>query len=419
MSSTKLLRLSFLLLIWVCFCCPGQAQPSAEELLDSADEILETVSRLRHLEVRRTVERGVKSRKEIEAFLIERIQKEYPLDEIKREERLLKKLGLIPPEMRLYEFMLELLTEQVAGYYDPYAEEFFIADWIPLEIQKPVMAHELTHALQDQHFDLERFLDRVEGNDDRMLAKNSLIEGDALLVMLDYALHPLGRSALDLPDIVAMNRAQLSFLDAQFRVFAGAPQYLRETLIFPYTYGARFLQSFVRRHSWEKVSDLYEDLPTSSEQILHPEKYITDRDEPTEMDTKPLRSQLEDPWKLVTENVLGEFTLYLLLVETLGEEAAAGASEGWDGDAVALLVDEESNECLLLTSIWDSESDAQEFFDGYSSLVRKKFSHLSAKSSRRSSGNQTANEIRTWEDRETRIVLTWAGRQVDLIELQK
>ncbi len=397
----------------------ANSSDESRKLLNSASEVLATVAELRQLQIKRPVEKGVKSRSEIEAFLIERISKEYPREEIEREERLLERLGLIPEDLDLYEFMLALLTEQLAGYYDPYAETFYIADWIPLELQKPVMAHELTHALQDQHFDLEKYLEPTEGNDDQTLATSALIEGEALLIMLDYSLQPMGRSSLDIPDIVAANRSQAAMMDAQFRVFASAPYYLRETLLFPYTYGANFLLAIIREHSWSKVNEIYSDLPASTEQILHPDKYLTERDLPTRIDSSELQSKLDGTWATVFENVLGEFNLYLLLQEFLDEGTAHSASSGWDGDLIRLLENPEGKEALILATVWDSEQDADQFHTAYIALVKKKFPDLRLSTSSPGKVGSDSGAVQDWEDDSQIVSIRAGGNRVDVLEVDR
>lgn len=419
MQLQKTLRSFLLVIVSITGISLGESTDSSRQLLNSADEILATVAELRRLEIKRPVEKGVKSRSEIEAFLIERINKDYPKEEIEREERLLKRLGLIPENLDLYDFMLKLLTEQLAGYYDPYSETFYIADWIPLAMQEPVMAHELTHALQDQHFDLEQYLEPCEGNDDTTLARSALIEGEGLLIMLDYTLRPMGRSSLDIPDIIAANRSQTALMDAQFQVFASAPSYLRETLLFPYTYGANFLQEIVRKHSWFKVNEMYADLPTSTEQILHPNKYLGERDAPVQIDCSELVPELAGAWETVFENVLGEFTLYLLLQEFVDEGIALNASRGWDGDSIRLLENPEGKEALLLASVWDSEQDAGQFYSAYLSLVKKKFPSLRPAGFSPQIEESSLKEVHTWEDDERIISFSSQGNRVDVMEIDK
>jgi hypothetical protein len=348
-----------------------QQAPAGQEtvLLEAAEEVLSEVSRIRELEIKSPIAKGVKSRDEIRAYLISRIEKEYPKEEIQREELLMKKLRLIPEDMDLEAFVLDLLTEQVAGYYSPETSTFYIAAWIPLELQKPVMAHELTHALQDQHFDLSALTQRIRGNDDLMLARNAVLEGDALAVMFDYLLQPLGRSFLDLPDLAQLAQFQFQAGGDQYRALGAAPDYLKESLLFPYIQGASFIQAYRRLHSWPEVNKVYSDMPRSSEQIMHPEKYLGTRDDPQAV---PESDSFPGSERLVS-NVLGEFTTYHVLKQFVPEASARRASEGWGGDRVELFQLADGTWALVLTSVWDSAADAREFFEAYRDLTTRKY----------------------------------------------
>ena len=139
--------------------------------------------------------------------------------------------GLLTPDFRLKEFVLDLLTEQAAGYYDPKQQTFFIADWLPHLVQKPVMAHELVHALQDQYYNLQKNFDLVKDQADLSLARKALIEGDAMAVMLVYLLEPLGLTMEDLPDMGTLLQGSASLLGDQFQVYTRAPLILRQQLL--------------------------------------------------------------------------------------------------------------------------------------------------------------------------------------------
>jgi hypothetical protein len=290
----------------------------------------------------------------------------------------------------------------------------YIADWIPLEIQKPVMAHELTHALQDQYFDLKKFLTPVEGNDDRTLARNALIEGEGFIIMLDYALRPMGRNAIDVPDLVELNRAQMPLMETQFPIFGKAPDYLKETLIFPYAYGGAFLKEILTQGGWEAVAQIYTNLPESTEQILHPEKYLNAPDPPTEVDTNFLRENLSEEWEPIVENVLGEFSTYLLLREFISDEQALKASEGWDGDKVELWETSGGKTAILLSTIWDESSDASEFFEAYSELIAQKY----PEAERSDKESLTDVSTRIWQQPGGEVTVTLQGNKVFVSELE-
>src|SRR5581483_11420703 len=145
-------------------------KPPKDALLAAADEIEQQVSKLRGLPIKKPLAKGVLTRDEIGVKLKERIGKEYTADEVKAEARVLKRLGLLPPDADYEKMILDLLMEQVAGFYDPFSQKLYIADWLPLEMQRPALAHEIEHALQDQHFDLKRFAQPLKDDGDKQLA---------------------------------------------------------------------------------------------------------------------------------------------------------------------------------------------------------------------------------------------------------
>ncbi|MFH1966236.1 MAG: hypothetical protein ABIJ42_11975, partial [Acidobacteriota bacterium] len=169
-----------------------QAQKK-EELLKSTARIQEWVTGYRGLEFLRPVPNRIQTKQQTEQFLKERIDEEFSKEEIVKAERLLKRLGLLPPDYDYYASMVELMTEQLAGMYDHKEKFLALADWLPLEMQEPVLVHEMTHALQDQHYGLEKYLSSDITNDDKALALASLVEGDASLVMFAYSMIPQGQ----------------------------------------------------------------------------------------------------------------------------------------------------------------------------------------------------------------------------------
>ncbi len=263
-----------------------------------------STARLRGLEPKGPIQQGVKDKAEISQYLNERVQAEYAPGEIEKEGKILRTLGLIPAEMDYRGFVIKLLTEQVGGFYDSDKKTFFIASWLPSEEQKPVMIHELTHALQDQHFDVGKMLkeDRSLQNDDRILAHQAVMEGDGMVVMLQYFLEPVKRHFSQVPDLASVMQAQMMTMQAQFPVFKEAPLYLRESLLFPYGYGASFLQYVWRKNpSWESVNKIYSDMPVSTEQIMHPEKYYGERDMPKPVNTESFVARLGPGWKIAEQ----------------------------------------------------------------------------------------------------------------------
>lgn len=341
--------------------------PTLSEGVPGAESLLEEAAVLRELKVLRPVKSGTKTRPEIEAIIIKDFDESLSPTELEAERKLLVAFGLIPADFRYREFLISLLTEQVAGFYQAKTKEFFLADWNDPDAVKPIIVHELTHALQDQHFDLGRFEKWPHDDGDRELAIHALIEGDATAVMFNYVLKPSGLDITRLPVSIS-TLAETMGTDAgsdREKVLASAPPAIRESLLFPYSYGASFVQEVVRRQKWDGLSRAYTDLPQSTEQILHFEKYLA-REAPTKPVPGDLGPILGPEWKRVTEDVNGEFGYFLILSGYVSKSDAKRAAAGWGGDRCVLFENAKSGETVLVhISEWDSVTDAVEFFEAY------------------------------------------------------
>jgi hypothetical protein len=240
---------------------------------------------------------------------------------------------------------------------------FFLADWIDLEGQKPVMAHELTHALQDQHFNLRRFEKWRKGDSDAELAAHALIEGDATLAMKVYmAKNPMVA--------FAFLRSSSTMSSAQYKL---APRSIRESLLFPYQEGMDWATAIYKKDGWKGVSQAFADLPQSTEQILHPEKYFA-HEAPVKVGLPELRLELGAKWKRIDYDVSGEWNYYLILDEFLNSEAdSKRAAAGWGGDRYEVYESSTGEVLVAQMSAWDSENDAREFFDAYAKRVAKRY----------------------------------------------
>src|SRR5947199_5002903 len=178
-------------------------------VVEATTEVLKETSELRQLPILRPVKSDTQSRAEIERFLIKNMDEDTTPAEMHATEVSLKKLGLVPQDFQFRPFIIKLLTEQVAGYYDPKQQELFLADWIDLDGQKAVMSHELTHALQDQHFNLRRFEKWPKGDSDAELAAHALVEGEATLVMILYDLEQQGLRGIDITKLGSLTERLL------------------------------------------------------------------------------------------------------------------------------------------------------------------------------------------------------------------
>jgi len=347
----------------------GQATitDSGTSPLAAAEDVLKNVSRIRGLKPKRSVKSNLKTRDEIKESVIRDMSESTTPEEFYASEKTLAKFGLVPKDFRLREYMVSLLREQVAGFYEPKTQEFYLAAWIPVAEQKTVIAHELTHALQDQHFNLRRFEKWPSGDSDAELAAHALVEGDATVTMIlyDYDQNKGASSMLD--------QDGSGDDDSKYPVLAKAPAVLRESLQFPYINGAIFVQTVLKNRSWQGLNNSYANLPKSTEQILHPDKFLAG-DNPVQVEMGSLLPALGGEWKQLDADVNGEFGLSLLLSEFISKQAARKATEGWGGDRYASYEDKKTGAVMIAQfATWDTALDAEEFFKAYCERTERRY----------------------------------------------
>ena len=342
----------------------GTAQNAA--IVSTTAAMLKETSELRELSILKAVKSGAQSRAEIERMIVRNLDADTTPAEMHAAETVLKAFGLAPQDFAYRSFLIKLLTEQVAGYYDPKAQQFYLADWIDLEGQKPVMAHELTHALQDQHFNLKRFEKWPKGDSDAELAAHALIEGDATLAMTLY----LTKN----PMVALAFLRSLGTQEIATEQFKQAPRALRESLLFPYEEGSDWATQVYKRGGWKMVSEAFSKLPQSSEQILHADKYFS-YEAPQKLVLPDFKSLLGPSWKRIDYDVNGEWGCYLILDEFLNNAIESKrAAAGWGGDRFALYETGNPGEVFIAQlTAWDTPSDAREFFDAYAKRTSKRY----------------------------------------------
>jgi hypothetical protein len=352
---------------------PPPAKAPSAEFLKAADEVLAEMSALLSLPVKSPLKKSIRTREEIRDYVIRRMKEDKEPAKRYADQRVLEKLGLIPKGFQVEPFLVELLTEQIAGLYDPKSQEFFIADWISPEDQRMVMAHELTHALQDQYFHVDPWLDAAKPNDDAELARDAVLEGSALAAMLDYLMHDRKMSIRDLPDIGQFVRGQLGDTEKSPQL-AKAPPYLRDELLFPYLAGTTFTQRFLRANTgWADFRKVFDNPPVSTQQILHPDLYFNGT-APKPLSSLDFNGLVPATWNKLDENVLGEFGLQELLKQFIGEERASRLSPSWAADRYAIFENQKTKQLLLVYRIrLASDADAARFFGGFSEALELKY----------------------------------------------
>lgn len=350
----------FLTCIWTT-ACNGQnretgndVDPSLVATVDSMLPKLELLAGLKKLE---PVALATQSREALRKYVEDRLEEELPPKELEGIQQTYAALGLVPDTMDLKKLLIDVYQEQVAGYYDPTTEKFYIIEGTPVSMLRPVLAHELVHALQDQHVDLDSLIARKRGND-RQTAAQAAIEGHATVVMFALLTQEAVRRDIipgDMPDITAQLAPALDAQNSQFPVFKNAPRIIRETMVFPYVGGAGFVQKLWHARN-TFVAPLAADLPQSTEQVLHVN--IERPDAPTEV-------RFANTKDVVYENTFGELEMGVFLTEHLGTNAAA---YGWDGDRYQLL----ENKTLMWQTIWDDRNAADRFAAAYRRIAEKR-----------------------------------------------
>jgi len=350
---------------------PPAAQPKVNnaEFAATADEVLQQVSEITGLKLLTPLKKTLRSRDEIRAYVVREMDEEKKPAERYAEARSAEAFGLIPKGFDLDNFMIDLLTEQIAGLYDPKAREFYVADWIPLDDQRMVMAHELTHALQDQHFQIEVWEKAARPNDDAELAREAVLEGSAMAAMIDYLLKGTGHSVEDLP---AIDPSVFAGDMSKSPKLQEAPQFLKDAMIFPYFGGLTFSTAILKPAGWNGLSAVFAKPPLSTQQIMHPALYKSGK-VPAQVTIPSFEKLLGADWTKIDENVMGEFGWKEILKQFLGEERAAPLAAAWGGDRYVLYEQRQSKRLILVARLHlDSEEHAARFFGQYSEALEKK-----------------------------------------------
>src|SRR5437660_2266615 len=238
---------------------PADSEPATDaDFMAAADEVLGQMSQITGLKLVTPLKKSLRSREEIRACVIKQMNEEKNAAERDADQRSAEPLGLLPKGFDLDSFMVNVLTEQVEGLYDPKAREFYIADWSPLGDQRMVMAHELTHEREDQHFQIEAWLKAARPNEDAELARDAVLEGSAMAAMVDYLMLSTGRSLKDLPDF---DPGMLIGDLGSTPTLQKAPPFLKDALIFPYLGGLTFSAAVMKNTGWAALPGLFEKPP--------------------------------------------------------------------------------------------------------------------------------------------------------------
>ena len=388
----------------------------AKELFRSVDEILRFASDDSKLPVKHEVKRKLQTRASVEKYVVDKFNDDEDAKRMQRSEIVLKKFGLLDRDFQLKPFLISLLTEQIAGYYDSKTKTVNLLDWIAPDSQKPVLAHELTHALQDQYVNLDKWesqslsdisKDYVDDTrhiamDEVDTAREAVLEGQAMAVFVDYSLKPSGKTLLTSPDIGATLQDNLSD-NSDSPIMARAPLLLQESLLFPYREGLNFEQKVMKDEGVEGAfAGVLDRPPSTSFEIMNPGSYERKVTPPLLQmpDIHGLIDAQYDPYDI---GVMGSLDVRILTELFAGQEAATRSRQSgtriyYAAQSKAAKAPEERAQtksvALMYLSAWKSPESAKTFAAIYAEELGKKYSGVKRESAAESTGEQiyTTNE---------------------------
>jgi len=410
----------------------------AQELFRSVDQILQFDSKDTGLPIKHEVKRQLASRDQVVAYLEKNMAEDKEAKRLQRSELVLKKFGLLPRDFDLRSFLLTLLREQVAGYYDEKTKTVNLLDWLDADEQRPVLAHELTHALQDQSFDLEKWMKEGDTDiddkedptaadieaDEINTAREAVVEGQAMVTLMDYMLAPVGKSLATSPELAqAMENSMLAGA-ADLPEFKSAPIFLQETLTFPYRYGMGLIAQLMQNGGKERAfSTVFAHPPENSRQVMEPKTYLSNE----HVDAMRLPNFKEDfkNYDRFDIGAIGEFDVAVLVEQYAGMEASRKMYPQWRGGyyyAVRRKSDTAAPLGVLYFSRWSDAASAGEFAAIYAASLAGRYRHVSdatgaeAKPAAADSAMETLSGIHTWMTEDGPVVISVRNQNVLITE---
>ena len=354
----------------------------ARELLNSVDKILKFDSEQTLLEIRRPVKRQLVDRDEVQRFIQKRLEDDEDARRLQRAEIVLKKFGLLPRDFDMRAFLIELLREQVAGYYDPKTKTVYLLNWLEPESQMPVMAHELTHALQDQHVDVERWVKQGTSDkspqasvtsDEEIGARHAVLEGQAMAVMVGYLLAPVGGTLANSPMITQAIEQSMMQGDGS-PVFDRAPLFIKRMLLFPYQYGLEFERTLLVKAGKERAfAGVLKRPPRNTREVMEPEVYLAGEQLP-ELPVADVAKIAGGEWEKYDVGSIGEFDVSVMAEQYASEGKAKKIAPQWRGGwYYAIRPKSGDSVALVFVSKWGTCDAAQQFENVYADSIADRY----------------------------------------------
>lgn len=388
---------------------PQTSEKDADLLFHQMNSVLQFVSDDTKLPIEHEVKHKLVGRDEVQKDTEERMKNDKDTKRLEKAEIVLKKFGLVPRDFDLKTFLVGLLKEQVAGFYNTRDKTMYLLNWIPPEQQLEIMAHELTHALQDQTVGLDKWLrgssdvaaDKADSEakkkddpddpnlqirqDEEETARQAVAEGQGMIVMMDYLLKDSGRTAIQRPDIVESMKEGMTD-GGNFPVFKKAPRYLQESLAFPYTYGLDFVENvLIKGGKKQAYGGVLENPPVDTREIMEPKAYLSGEvQQPLLLPS--LKHELGDGYDSYDSGSIGEFDVMVLLKQFAGESTSDKLYPEWRGGGYwafkmkgaaekgnAAAFSPTQSIALLYLSRWATPQAAERFAREYARTLPKRY----------------------------------------------
>jgi hypothetical protein len=408
----------------------------AEQLFHDVDTILDFASNDTSLPKKHDVKRRLASREEVVSYLQKNMAEDKDVQRLRRTELVLKKFGLLPKDFDLQTFLVSLLEEQVAGYYDAKTKTVNLLDWVAPDLQRPVLAHELTHALQDQSFGLDKWLKK--GNEDldtkrdlkaaditkdeNSEARQAVTEGQAMVVLIDYMLAPMHRTVANSPEVVRMMNDSMAKGSADSKIYQNAPVFMKEALTFPYRYGVEFEAEVLRQQGKDKAfKATFENPPQTSREIMEPQTYITG--EHLAPLSLPDFRHLFKAYDRFDIGAIGEFDVAVLAEQYAGLETSKRIYPNWRGGYYYSVHPKRNPGAplqLVFVSKWATPKAADQFAAIYARGMQQRYKKVSSVGDSNLPANlkdlRTLGGDHTWNTEEGAVVIDVKGDTILVTE---
>ncbi len=356
---------------------PGRAaadQKSTDPSFSQIDAIVKSLSEITGLTEKHAVPYGRMSKHQLRQFLNKRIKKTLKPDEIRADELSLKMFGLVPQNFDLKKSTIDLLTEQAAAFYDYDEKKLFLLDDPDSNGagETTTLAHELSHALADQYFNLEHFMEDTPSNDDENLAHTAVVEGQASWLMIAYELKHAGQDPVPTAEMLKSVADSGESSMSDYPVLKNSPLYIQQSLLFPYSQGTMFFDAVFHKLGKAAFAEVFTHPPANSSQIIHPDRYFS-HEKPSE----PALPKLGQQSREVTDGSMGEFDHQILLQQYLGASKASELAPHLRGGRFKIVTPKgrDPKPLLLYAAEWDSAQSTSDYFDAYRKILKAKWQH--------------------------------------------